>query len=78
MRINTSKNFSWLVLSTIAKMVGGTVQFISDEECLIVDPGGTTMAHFFGMTHIVVEGKTLERALMHSVIQIAVFIRGEK
>lgn len=78
--MDTSKNFSFLVLKSIADLVGGHVQFISDEQCLIVDNEGGEMAKFLGMTTVIVEGKKLERALLHSAVQIAVFInnRGEK
>lgn len=78
--MDTSKNFSWLVLSSIAKLVGGHVEFISDEQARIVNNEGREIAKFLGMTHVVVEGNTLELALMRSAVQIAVFIknRGQK
>lgn len=78
--MDTSKNFSWLVLSSIAKLVGGHVEFISDEQARIVNNEGREIAKFLGMTRVVVEGKILNNTLMHSAVQIAVFIknRGQK
>jgi len=75
--VDTSKNFSWLVLNTIAKLVGGHVQFISDEQA-IIKKDGKEIAKFLGMTTVEVEGKLLNNALMHSATQIVTFIRGEQ
>jgi len=72
--MDTSKNFSWLVLKSIADLVGGHVEFISDEQARIVNNEGREMAKFLGMTTVIAEGKKLELALMHSAVQIAVFI----
>ena len=77
--MDLSKNFSFELLNIIGRMVGGTVQFRSEHEAILVDSEGREIARFLGMRVLRVEGKELNNIAMRSGQAIANFIiRGGK